>query len=356
MPRETKHPDAAIAGQFDSKAIGVLLRREGWEEFSEFWDDVAIFRRPPKEKSYAEILLPKKHDEKYGGLMTAAVLRYAEYYELSIDETLAHWRRPNVERFERWVLARTANEEDFLRQGVIAEIRGLLGMERDKTSRPYGEVLVAILNFEKGKRVDATIFLEADDYATALNAYIQGNHIAFDCDYDWVNSIPAIVKIANLRNVERRLGSEENRIKSYADGGDWRYDPSDLFSDLIGFCSNMPGLGATLVNGALYAVLPPNASRGAVSRAKFLDAEHVKARGRHCFANFLPDGKRPEDVPALEEKDKMTIAELIEELKKYDGAGTVGICFWNGGWDARDATAVSPDDFGVSIIAEEDAL
>lgn len=53
----------------------------------------------------------------------------------------------------------------------------------------------------------------------------------------------------------------------------------------------------------------------------------------------------------------MTIAELIEELKKYDGAGTVGICSWHDGWDARDATAVSPDDFGVSIIAEEeDAL
>lgn len=29
----------------------------------------------------------------------------------------------------------------------------------------------------------------------------------------------------------------------------------------------------------------------------------------------------------------MTIAELIEELKKYDGAGTVGVCFWNDGWD-----------------------
>lgn len=52
----------------------------------------------------------------------------------------------------------------------------------------------------------------------------------------------------------------------------------------------------------------------------------------------------------------MTIAELIEELKKHNGAGTVGICFWNGGWEVRDATAVTPDDFGVSIIAEEDAL
>lgn len=159
MSRELKRTDAALAGQFDSNAIGTLLRREGWEEFPEFWDDVVIYRRPAEEKTYAEILLPKNRDEKYGELMAAAALRYAEYRELSVDETLSHWRNPNVERFERWALARTASREDLVRQGVIAEIRGLLGTERDKTNRPYGEVLAAILNFEKGKRVDATVFL-----------------------------------------------------------------------------------------------------------------------------------------------------------------------------------------------------
>lgn len=50
----------------------------------------------------------------------------------------------------------------------------------------------------------------------------------------------------------------------------------------------------------------------------------------------------------------MTIGELIEELKKRDLAGTVGICFWNDGWEVRDATSVNDDDFGVSIIAEDD--
>lgn len=300
MSREMKRTDAALAGQFNSNAIGTLLRREGWEGFPEFWDDVVIYRRPAEEKNYAEILLPKNRDEKYGELMAAAAFRYAEYRELSVDETLSHWRNPNVEWFERWALARTASREDLVRQGVIAEIRGLLGTERDKTNRPYGEVLAAILNFEKGKRVDATVFLVADDYATALSAYIQGGRIVFDCDYDWANSKPAIVEVTNLRNVERRLGNEEDGTKSYVDDGGWRYDPSDLFGDLIGFCSNMPGLRATLVDGALYAVLPFNASRGAVNYAKFLDAEYVKARGRHCFANFLLDGERPEDVPALE--------------------------------------------------------
>ncbi|MBQ7813823.1 MAG: hypothetical protein IJ387_04930 [Thermoguttaceae bacterium] len=49
----------------------------------------------------------------------------------------------------------------------------------------------------------------------------------------------------------------------------------------------------------------------------------------------------------------MTVAELIEELKKHDGAGTVAICYWDGGWDTRDATEVVPDDFGVSIVAKE---
>ena len=49
----------------------------------------------------------------------------------------------------------------------------------------------------------------------------------------------------------------------------------------------------------------------------------------------------------------MTIAELIEELNKHDGAGTVAVCFWDNGWETRDATCVTPDDFGVSIVATE---
>ncbi len=49
----------------------------------------------------------------------------------------------------------------------------------------------------------------------------------------------------------------------------------------------------------------------------------------------------------------MTIAELIEELNKHDGAGTVAVCFWDNGWDTRDATEVVPDDFGVAIVSEE---
>ncbi len=53
----------------------------------------------------------------------------------------------------------------------------------------------------------------------------------------------------------------------------------------------------------------------------------------------------------------MTIKELFEtlaeELKKGNGDRTASICFWNNGWETRDATEVTPDAFGVSIVSEE---
>lgn len=82
--------------------------------------------------------------------------------------------------------------------------------------------------------------------------------------------------------------------------GEWQYCHSALFGDLSALVSHLPYFEVRSINGVDYVVLPAKVSRGFANRAKFLDAEHVKVHGgRHYFANFLPDGERPANVPAL---------------------------------------------------------
>lgn len=73
-----------------------------------------------------------------------------------------------------------------------------------------------------------------------------------------------------------------------------------ILDDLSDLVSLLPYFEGRCINGVDYVVLSPKVSRAFANRAKFLDTEHVKAYGgRHYFANFLPDGERPENVPAL---------------------------------------------------------
>lgn len=73
-----------------------------------------------------------------------------------------------------------------------------------------------------------------------------------------------------------------------------------ILNDLSDLVSLLPYFEMRFIDGVVYVILSPKVSRSFANRAKFLDAEHVNlCGGRHYFANFLPDGERPEDVPAL---------------------------------------------------------
>lgn len=49
----------------------------------------------------------------------------------------------------------------------------------------------------------------------------------------------------------------------------------------------------------VYTVLPPTLAPKKLERLRWLDALILRELDAHVFANFLPDGERPEDVPAL---------------------------------------------------------
>ena len=49
----------------------------------------------------------------------------------------------------------------------------------------------------------------------------------------------------------------------------------------------------------VYTVLPPTLAPKKLERLRWLDALCFRELNEHIFANFLPDGERPADVPAL---------------------------------------------------------
>ncbi|MBQ8285978.1 MAG: hypothetical protein IJZ10_06720 [Thermoguttaceae bacterium] len=54
-----------------------------------------------------------------------------------------------------------------------------------------------------------------------------------------------------------------------------------------------------LANFGVYIVLPPTLAPKKLERLRWLDAIGFRELDEHIFANFLPDGERPADVPAL---------------------------------------------------------
>lgn len=49
----------------------------------------------------------------------------------------------------------------------------------------------------------------------------------------------------------------------------------------------------------VFTVLPPTLAPKKLERLRWLDALGFRELDAHIFANFLPDGERPADVPAL---------------------------------------------------------
>ena len=49
----------------------------------------------------------------------------------------------------------------------------------------------------------------------------------------------------------------------------------------------------------VYVVLPPTLAPKKLERLRWLDALCFRELNVHIFANFLPDGERPADVPTL---------------------------------------------------------
>lgn len=49
----------------------------------------------------------------------------------------------------------------------------------------------------------------------------------------------------------------------------------------------------------VFTVLPPTLAPKKLERLRWLDALCFRELDAHIFANFLPDGERPADVPAL---------------------------------------------------------
>ena len=49
----------------------------------------------------------------------------------------------------------------------------------------------------------------------------------------------------------------------------------------------------------VYIVLPSTLAPKKLERLRWLDALGFRELNAHIFANFLPDGERPADVPAL---------------------------------------------------------
>jgi hypothetical protein len=49
----------------------------------------------------------------------------------------------------------------------------------------------------------------------------------------------------------------------------------------------------------VFTVLPPTLASKKLERLRWLDALGFRELDAHIFANFLPDGERPADVPAL---------------------------------------------------------
>jgi len=52
-------------------------------------------------------------------------------------------------------------------------------------------------------------------------------------------------------------------------------------------------------SGGVYIVLPSTLAPKKLERLRWLDALGFRELDAHIFANFLPDGERPADVPAL---------------------------------------------------------
>jgi hypothetical protein len=49
----------------------------------------------------------------------------------------------------------------------------------------------------------------------------------------------------------------------------------------------------------VFIALPPTLAPKKLERLRWLDALGFRELNAHIFANFLPDGERPADVPAL---------------------------------------------------------
>ncbi|MBR5243120.1 MAG: hypothetical protein IKW13_02690 [Thermoguttaceae bacterium] len=54
-----------------------------------------------------------------------------------------------------------------------------------------------------------------------------------------------------------------------------------------------------LADGGAYIALPSSLALKKLERLRWLDALCFRELDEHIFANFLPDGERPADVPAL---------------------------------------------------------
>ena len=78
--------------KLDASAIQTLLEREGWEPL-DAWDDILIYRRPKRERVFNEIVLPKWKDDLYAQFMLKAVRRYAEFNNLSAEDSLEKFKR-----------------------------------------------------------------------------------------------------------------------------------------------------------------------------------------------------------------------------------------------------------------------
>lgn len=82
------------ASQLNASSIQALLEREGWEPL-DVWEDIFIYRRPKQERVFNEIVLPKWKDELYAQYMAKTVRRYAEFNNLSVEDSLEKLRRDN---------------------------------------------------------------------------------------------------------------------------------------------------------------------------------------------------------------------------------------------------------------------
>lgn len=54
-----------------------------------------------------------------------------------------------------------------------------------------------------------------------------------------------------------------------------------------------------IADGGAYIALPPTLAPKKLERLRWLDALGFRELNAHIFANFLPDGERPADVPAM---------------------------------------------------------
>lgn len=69
--------------------------------------------------------------------------------------------------------------------------------------------------------------------------------------------------------------------------------------DLVNAMEDREGWTRCELTGGVYIVLPSTLAPKKLERLRWLDALCFRELDAHIFANFLPDGERPADVPAL---------------------------------------------------------